>query len=181
MFKLADKYIITNFISRVTMTILVFIVIFLLVDIIEHLDHIMESDIPKLKMFLYFIYTIPWYSSLGLPMALLLSTIFTMGTLQKNNELCAIKAAGISIKRISISLLTLGILFSVFSFYYDNIIVTHYLQKKSILGEKYNLTRFKKNNLNQKNIFRQESKEKICKIGVATTKKKCEYDLNTLG
>mgnify|MGYP006111044857 CR=1 FL=1 len=113
------------------MTMLVFIVIFLLVDIVEHLDHIMESDIPRLKMLLYFIYTIPWYSSLGLPMSLLLSTVFTMSILQKNNELCAIKAAGISLKRISISLLILGILFSVFSFYYDNIIVTHYLQKKN--------------------------------------------------
>jgi len=146
------------------MILLAFIVIFLLVDIVEHLDHIMDSDISRMKILLYFIYTIPWYSSLGLPMALLLATVFTMGALQKNNELCAIKAAGISIKRISISLLTLGILFSVLSFYYDNIIVTHYLQKKSILGEKYNLTRFKKNNLNQKNIFRQESKEKILGI-----------------
>ena len=64
-------------------------------------------------------------------MALLLGTVFTMSTLQKNNELSAIKAAGISVKRISIPLLILGILFSIFSFYYDNILVTQYLQKRT--------------------------------------------------
>ena len=92
------------------------------------------------------------------------SITLSIGTLQKNNELCAIKAAGVSVKRISISLLILGVLFSVFSFYYDNIIVTHYLQKKTILGQKYNLTLFKKNKLKQKNIFRQESKGKVLGI-----------------
>ena len=115
MHKLVDKYIITHFISKVIMTIIVFVVIFLLVDIVEHLDYIIDSEISQSEMLRYFMYSVPWYTSLGLPMALLLGTVFTMGTLQKNNELSAIKAAGISVKRISISLIILGILFSIFS------------------------------------------------------------------
>ena len=110
MHKLVDKYIITHFISKVIMTIIVFVVIFLLVDIVEQLDYIIDSEISRFEILQYFIYSIPWYTSLGLPMALLLGTVFTMGTLQKNNELIAIKAAGINIKRISIPLLILGIL-----------------------------------------------------------------------
>ena len=43
-------------------------------------------------------------------MALLLGTVFTLGILHKNNELSAIKAAGISIKRISAPLIIFGIL-----------------------------------------------------------------------
>ena len=120
MFKLIDRYITTQFISKVIITILAFIVIFLLVDIVEHLDYIIDSEISQLEMFRYFMYSIPWYTSLGLPMALLLGTVFTMGALQKNNELSAIKSAGISIKRISIPFVILGILFSIFSFYYEN-------------------------------------------------------------
>ena len=164
MYKLTDRYIISQFIGRVIMTIIVFIVIFLLVDVVEHLDDIIDSEIPKFEMFRYFTYSIPWYSSLGLPMALLLGTVFTMSTLQKNNELSAIKAAGISVKRISIPLLILGILFSVFSFYYDNILVTQYLQKRTDLGEKYNLIRLRKSSSRQKNVFRQESKNNILGI-----------------
>ena len=164
MYKLADIYITTQFMSKVIMTIMVFVVIFLLVDIVEHLDYIIDSEIPRSKMFQYFMYSVPWYTSLGLPMALLLGTVFTMGSLQNNNELSAIKSAGISIKRISIPLIILGILFSIFSFYYDNILVTHYLQKRSELRIKYNLGRTKNNNLKKKDIFRQESFGKILGI-----------------
>ena len=113
MYNLVDKYITIQFIGRVIMTIIVFVVIFLLVDIVEHLDYIIDSEISQTKMLQYFIYSIPWYASLGFPMALLLGTVFTMGTLQKNNELNAIKAAGISIKRISVPFVALGILFSI--------------------------------------------------------------------
>ena len=84
MYKLADKYITSQFISNVMITIMVFVVIFLLVDIVEHLDYIIDSNIPQYKIFHYFIYSIPWYTSLGLPMALLLGTCFTLGNLQNN-------------------------------------------------------------------------------------------------
>ena len=146
------------------MIMIVFIVIFLLVDIVEHLNYIIDSGIPRFEMFMYFLYSVPWYISLGLPMALLLGTVFTMGTLQKYNELSAIKAAGISIKRISIPLIILGILFSIFSFYYDNIFVSHSLQNRNEISSKYNLGRSKKNSLKKKDIFRQESSDKILGI-----------------
>ena len=85
MYKLADRYITTQFISNTIMTLMVFIILFLIVDIVEHLNYIIDSEIPRFEMSRYFMYSIPWYTSLGLPMALLLSTVFTMGTLQKNN------------------------------------------------------------------------------------------------
>ena len=178
MFKLVDRYITTQFISKVIMSIMVFIVIFLLVDIVEHLDYIIDSGIPRSEMFQYFMFSIPWYTSLGLPMALLLSTVFTMGTLQKYNELTAIKAAGISIKRISIPLIILGILFSTFSFYFDNILVTHYLHKRTELGTKYNLGRSRINNLKKKDIFRQESIDKILGIRRFTFRNQMAYNVS---
>ena len=150
--KLVDRYITYHFITKSSMTIMIFLVIFLLVDIVENLDHIIDSEIPTFEIFKYYFYAIPWYVSLSLPMSLLLGIIFTNGILQKNNELTAIKSAGISIKRISIPLICLGIIFSIFSFYFDNTIVTELLQKRSDLGIKYNLVRLKKNNIKQKYI-----------------------------
>ena len=164
MYKLVDRYISTTFITNVVMIIIVFIILFLLVDIVEHLNCIIDSTIPQFELYRYFLYSVPWYASLGQPMALLLGTVFTLGMLHKNNELSAIKAAGISIKRISVPLIIFGILFSIFSFYYDNILVTHYLQKRSELSAKYNLGRVKNNSLKKKNIFRQEAIDKILGI-----------------
>ena len=113
--KLIDKYILLHFLTKSSMTMIIFLIIFLLVDIVENLDHIIDSNIPTSEIYKFYLYALPWYFSLSLPMTLLLGTIFTNTTLQKNNELTAIKSAGVSIKRISIPLIILGILFSFFS------------------------------------------------------------------
>ena len=105
------------------MTLIAFVVIFLLVDIVDHLDRIMDSDMPNLEIIRYYFHSLPWYVSLGLPMSLLLATVFTLGILQKNNELSALKSSGISIRRLSIPLLILGGLFSIFSFYFENFFI----------------------------------------------------------
>ena len=178
MYKMTDRYIIIQFISKVIITIMVFVVIFLLVDIVEHLNYIIDSEISGFEMCKYFMYSIPWYTSLGLPMALLLGTVFTMGILQKNNELSSIKAAGISIKRISIPLIILGILFSIFLFYYDNILVTHYLQKRNEINTKYNLGRSRTNSLKKKDIFLQESADKIISIPKFTFRNQTAYNIS---
>ena len=86
MYKLVDKYILQHFIGKVFITLLAFIVIFLLVDIVDHLDHIMDSEMSSREIIRYYYHTVPWYFSLGLPMSLLLATVFTFGILQKNNE-----------------------------------------------------------------------------------------------
>ena len=146
------------------MILLAFIVIFLLVDIVDHLDHIMDSEMPSKEIISYYYHTIPWYFSLGLPMSLLLGTVFTLGILQKNNELSALKASGISIRRLSIPLLALGILFSIFSFYFENLYVTNHIQKRNELGTKYNLIRSKSNKIKKKDIFRQEATDQVLGI-----------------
>ena len=54
--------------------------------------------------------------------------------------------------------------------------VTHYLQKRTELGAKYNLIRFRRGNSKQKDIFRQESVDKILMM----FKVRLESDLDAL-
>jgi len=150
--------------GKIFITLLTFIVIFLMVDIVDHLDHIMDSGMPSLEIIRYYYHSIPWYLSIGFPMSLLLATIFTLGILQKNNELSAIKASGISIRRLSMPLLILGTLFSIFSFYFENLYVTDHIQKRNELGIKYNLIPTRSNKIKKKDIFRQESPDQILGI-----------------
>ena len=162
--KLVDKYIVQHFSGKVFMTLLVFIIIFLLVDIVDHLDHIMDSGMPNLEIIRYYYHSIPWYFSIGLPMSLLLATVFTLGILQKNNELSAIKASGISLWRLGTPLLIFGAIFSIFSFYFENLYVTDHLQKRNELGVKHNLIRSRTNKIKKKDIFRQESSNQVLGI-----------------
>ena len=59
----------------------------------------------------------------ALPLAVLLSSIMTFGNLGENNELVAIKSAGISILRTLLPLFIISVLISFFAFLSNNYIV----------------------------------------------------------
>lgn len=68
-----------------------------------------------------------WYMSLmlipqALPLAILLSSLITMGNIGENSELTAIKAAGISLMQALRSLIVVTIIISLGSFYFQNYI-----------------------------------------------------------
>tara|TARA_Y100000590_G_scaffold447470_1_gene582775 strand:- start:244 stop:1320 length:1077 start_codon:yes stop_codon:yes gene_type:complete len=136
MSKLLDIYIIKKFFINFLFIIISFTIIFLVVDIIDHLDKFISRGITNNEMLNYYILTIPWFISIALPMTLLMSTIITFISLQKNNELTALKASGISIWRISLYLILIGFCFCFISFVFDNIIVTNAAQKKAPIEQK---------------------------------------------
>ena len=134
--KILDIYILKNFLSKFLFILISFITIFFVVDIIDNIDKFMEQDISNSETIKYYIYSIPWFVSLALPMTLLISTVFCFSLLQNNHELTALKASGISIARISIPIIICGILFSFISFYFENTIVINSLQKRSVIEKK---------------------------------------------
>ena len=57
-------------------------------------------------------------------MAMLIATVFSVGLLVKRNEWTAMKSSGISLYRISIPLIIIGIIISYVSFEFENKIVS---------------------------------------------------------
>ena len=160
MVKKLDRYILQSFLSNFLFSIIVFLVVFILVDLIDRLDKFMDAGMPRSDILRYYFLTVPWFISIAIPMSLLISTVFSLGVLQKRNEITAIKASGISIRRFSISLLFVGIIFSLGSFYFDNNVVTQAMHSRTILEDKY----FKSNqkpHIRKKHIHRQISPQEI--------------------
>ncbi len=153
--KKLDLYIIKHFFYKLFFLIIGFIILFTLVSIIEHLDKFIDASMPAKDIFIYHIYSMPWFISIGLPMSILISTVFSFNSMQKNHELTALKASGIGLLRISIPLFIIGIILSIASFEFENNIVTHYLQKKISLEQKYNLKRSSKKDTKKNDIYRQ--------------------------
>ena len=79
------------------MTLLGFICVILIVDLIENLDRFIDNSIPFNITMKYYLYAIPWFINIGLPMSMLIATVFSIGLLAKKNELTAMKATGISV------------------------------------------------------------------------------------
>ena len=118
--KKLDIYIIRQFLSTLGMTLLGFVSVILIVDLIENLDRFIDNAIPARITIKYYIYAIPWFVNIGLPMSMLISTVFTVGMLAKRNELTAMKSNGISLYRIAIPVASLGFIISLVSFELEN-------------------------------------------------------------
>ena len=134
---LLNLYIVKNFLSKFIFIMISFNCLFLIVDIIDHINKFIESEIPKIQIYYYYIYSIPWFISISLPMTTLLSCIFTIGQLQKNHELTAIKASGISLRKLTFILILIGTTISIISFIFDNTLVSSSIKKRSAISKQY--------------------------------------------
>jgi lipopolysaccharide export system permease protein len=94
-----------------------FVCVILVVDLIENLDRFIDNAIPAKITLKYYIYAIPWFLNIGLPMSMLISTVFSIGLLAKRNELTAMKATGISLYRIALPITVIGLIVSFISFF----------------------------------------------------------------
>ena len=142
--KLLNTYILKTFLSKFILIMMAFVVVFFVVDVIDNIDKFIEYDISSNETIKYYLYTIPWFISLALPMTVLIATVFCFSILQKNHEVTALKASGVSIFRISAPILICGIIFSFISFFFDNLLVVNTLKKRALIEKK--LTPNKKSN-----------------------------------
>ena len=116
-----------SFIKKLLNILSVFIIIFLVVDIIEDIDKILDYSITFKQVSMLYIYSIPQYINIAFPMAILISTVMTFTIFQKNNELTAFKAAGISIYRLTIPFMIIGLISSIGMFLFENLSLQIYV------------------------------------------------------
>jgi len=121
--KVLDKFVLKNFFYLFLLVIATFISIFLIVDVIEKIDIFIKNRLTIDQAVMYYLYQLPFFVNIALPMSLLIATVFTLGFLKKNNELAAIKSSGISMYRVSAPLLIAGVLFTLFSFVIEDYLV----------------------------------------------------------
>ena len=115
MLRILDRYIIKKFLSILFYTTLAFIAIFVVVDLVEHLDEFLANNASLTDSLLYYIYYIPYIIILTLPVNMLLSSLFSLGSMAQYNELIALMTSGISLYRIVTPLLLLALVISILS------------------------------------------------------------------
>ncbi|GAB4330180.1 MAG: LPS export ABC transporter permease LptG [Calditrichia bacterium] len=113
--RLIDRYISRKFFSILFYTILAFIIIFVVIDLIENLDKFLSHDASFGSVFRYYVYYIPFIIILTLPVCMLLSSLFSLGSMAQYNELIAIQTSGISMFRIITPVVALALIVSIVS------------------------------------------------------------------
>ena len=118
--KKLDQFILRSFIGPFVAILLVVVFILMMQFLWLYIDELVGKGL-SFKVILEFL---GWGSAtllpLSLPLATLLASMMTLGTLGENNELLAIKAAGISLQRVLIPLSAVCLLISIGAFFISN-------------------------------------------------------------
>ena len=118
--KKLDQFILRSFIGPFFAILFVVIFILMMQFLWLYIDELVGKGL-SMKVILEFL---GWGSAtllpLSLPLATLLASMMTLGTLGENNELLAIKAAGISLQRVMIPLAIVCMLVSIGAFFISN-------------------------------------------------------------
>ncbi|MFQ6675335.1 MAG: LptF/LptG family permease [Fidelibacterota bacterium] len=156
--KKIDRYLVGYFFSILAAALVSFVVVFIIVDAVENLDRFIDAGVPLGVVGTYYLNSCPWFIQVGLPMAMLLSTIFTVGLLSRRNELAAMKSAGISLYRIAAPLLIGAVLVSIASFFFeDRVVTTGNRNRRAIEKERAIRLRKQGYDARKRNIFLQKS------------------------
>ena len=108
-----DRYIARQFLTALVFAILVLLVIFTIVHIVENIDFYIDAGASFSQVVRLYLNFMPDTIMKVLPFAILLGTLFSVGGLSRNNELVAMRAAGISLGRTAMPLFGLGVVLSV--------------------------------------------------------------------
>ncbi len=128
--KLLDRYIVRQFIVSFLFGLVAFLLIFVLVDAMEHVDDFIDAHAPVSVVVGYYLAFMPEIIKLMTPVAVLLGSLFVIGRLSTNSELTAMKSSGVSLYRILVPFLVVAFVISFASIYLNGWVVPRANAKK---------------------------------------------------
>lgn len=108
--KLLDRYIFCEWLKIFAISIGVTLGILILHDMYDNLGHLIEWNASTRDILWYYALLLPTIVPIVLPISLLLSLIYILGALHRNNEITAMRSAGMNVFKITRSLWFAGTL-----------------------------------------------------------------------
>jgi lipopolysaccharide export system permease protein len=170
--RILDRYLIRQFLFALLFSLIAFWVIFLVVDLVEHLDTFIDRHATFFTVVKYYFYYTPYIIVLSLPVAMLLSSLFSLGQLAKHNELLAMKSNGISLYRMLLPLFVLAFLISFITIVFGGSIVPFTYQKMMEVKTVEIGKETKEKSFLHQNIFVQGDDGRIFHLDVYNSKEK---------
>ena len=120
---LIDRYVLKEWLIAFALTLGVIVGILILQNMYDSLPDLLDTDASFKQILLYYSLALPTYLPAILPIALLVSLLFALGTLHRNNEIIAMRASGVSLIHISRSLWVAGLLLSLLLVYLTSSVI----------------------------------------------------------
>ncbi len=134
------------FLPVFTASSLFFVMALQLVDLFANLFRYLKMEVPVEDILLLAWLYLPKCFHFSMPLALLFSISFILGTYYANNELISVFTSGISLRKLVFPFLAAGVLISMGNFFFENhVVIPTYKQKmemqKSALHQRSDLSR----------------------------------------
>ena len=110
--RLLDRYIGRECLKLLCLCVVVFLWAYVVVDLFDKLSQFLEAGAEPTLIVRYYFLSLPSFLLQVLPVAVLLSSLLTLGGLARNNELLAMKVGHISTLRIALPCLVVGLVAS---------------------------------------------------------------------
>lgn len=121
--KILDRYVMGELFRPFFFGITAFILLMLSLTLYTLTDLIFVSGAPVGQVLLLLFYNLPHIVVLALPVAFLVATLLGLGRMTKDFEIVALRANGVTFKRIIAPILVGGVLISIGNFVFDEAIV----------------------------------------------------------
>ena len=108
--KLLDRYVVFNFLQVYLYCIAGFLSIWLIFDVSDNISTFIDEHFGFNLMMRYYATQVPQVFIILLPVALLLALLFSLGRMSRANEIVSMLTAGVSIPRMLLPLVGIGLL-----------------------------------------------------------------------
>jgi lipopolysaccharide export system permease protein len=111
--RIIDRYVLKHFIGPFIFCLLIFVLLYVVIDLFDNLNEMIENNVDLLILLPYYLNFVPLILVQMVPIAVLIAIMYSLGTFNRYNELLAMQASGISLLRILTPLIATGFLISV--------------------------------------------------------------------
>ena len=108
--RLLDRYVLQNFLQAYLYCIAAFISIWLIFDISDNISTFLDDRISLGMVVNYYLTQVPQILVILLPISLLLALLFSLGRMSRTNEIVSMLTAGVSVPRLLLPLIVMGLL-----------------------------------------------------------------------
>lgn len=108
--KLLDRYVIKNFLQAYIYCIAGFISIWLIFDVSDNISTFIDEHVAVFRVAQYYLTQVPQILVILLPVSLLLALLFCLGRMSRANEVVSMLTAGVSVPRVLLPLIIIGLL-----------------------------------------------------------------------
>jgi lipopolysaccharide export system permease protein len=121
--RILDRYLLTEFVTYLALGLVGLMTMFIVVDVFEKIDVFLDNRASMILIGRFYLYRIPEWLVMVLPIALLLATFLALGQLNKFGELTAMRVSGLSLVRILWPVFSIAILGTFASFLFNEVVV----------------------------------------------------------